>query len=423
MLERQFIAIKLEVDRFLKEKKMKKDFLPVIIGTDMNAYYVARCFHEEYGIKPAIIGKEPFGFTEYSDIIEATFEPNLWETEDFVKKLIDFAKSKQVDYEHLILIGTNDFYVRLIIENRAKLENYYKFNNLTEDQMNQIIVKDEFYQLCEQYDIDIPKTVIIDCAGEPEIPEVTEFPVIIKPGNGVVYYRHHFDGLEKVYRLNSQEEVEKTVKMIKASGYDQKLVMQEYIPGEDSTMFDSVFYMGKDGKAKLISFAQVLLQEHAPTAIGNYTALTTRYDEAFMMKLKNFMEAIHFVGFGNFDIKRDPRDGKYKIFEVNIRQGRSSYYVTATGHNLMKYLVDDLIYDKPQELTLVKEPMMLTVVPVGVVKKYVAGEEYRKEVIQLAKEGRVVNPLIYKGDKNFKRKLYMLVRGFNYYRKYKKYQW
>ena len=39
------------------------DFILLIVGMDANAYYMARCYHEKYGKKAYLIGKNPIWFT------------------------------------------------------------------------------------------------------------------------------------------------------------------------------------------------------------------------------------------------------------------------------------------------------------------------------------------------------------------------
>src|SRR5690625_6811091 len=75
-------------------------------------------------------------------------------------------------------------------------------------------------------------------------------------------------------------------------------------------------------------------------------------------------------------MKYDERDGKFKVFEVNVRQVRSSYYMTQCGHNMAKYFVDDLIHNKNKELTYLSCEQVFSVVPKGVLKKYVSNKNF-----------------------------------------------
>ena len=58
-----------------------------------------------------------------------------------------------------------------------------------------------------------------------------------------------------------------------------------------------------------------------------------------MSGVRKLLEDLHFVGYSNFDVKYDERDGSFKFFDFNTRQGRSNYYVTNSGFNVAKYVV------------------------------------------------------------------------------------
>jgi len=403
----------------------KHPFLPIIVGTDMNAYNMAISFHEAYGIKPILIGKEPLSFTEMSTITE-TIELNkqLSEPGHFADILISMAEKYRAPGKTLLLVGTNDLYVRLIIENAKVLREHYVFNYPTEVLMNQLQMKANFYELCAQHGIDTPTTYFYDCSqDQPFDDSDMMYPVVIKPSDGIEYSRNKFEGQEKVFKVDSPKELFEVVQKIKASGYRDELIIQDFIPGDDTYMWDSVIYANSQGKTQLVTYAQVVLQEHTVTAIGNYTALITRFDKDMMLKLQHFLEAVGYTGFANFDLKYDARDKKFKVFEVNIRQGRSSYYVTALGHNMAEYLVDDLIYQKDKPVTYLNEDFLFTVVPKVVLRNFVDNKAVQKDIKRLIKEKKYGNPLFYKKDTHMKRKLYLFARQVNYYKKYKNNQW
>lgn len=402
----------------------KLPFLPIIVGTDMNAYNMAISFHEAYGIKPILVGKDSLSFTSLSTITDTIeYRSGLADSDQFASILIDVAKKYQTSGKTLLLVGTNDLYVRLIIENAETLKDYFTFNYIDENLMNQLQVKANFYKLCAEHGIDTPATYFYDCSSMEPFEEEMMYPVIIKPSNGIEYSQNKFAGQQKVYKVESSEELQEVIRTITASGYSDELIIQDFIPGDDTFMWDSVIYANSKKQTQLVTFAQVVLQEHTVTAIGNYTALITRYNEEIMKKLQYFLEAVGYTGFANFDLKYDERDGTFKVFEVNIRQGRSSYYVTALGHNMAQYFVDDLIYQKEKPVTYLNEDYLFTVVPKIVLRKFVDNNEVRNDVIRLIKKGKYGNPLFYKKDKHLKRKFYMFARQLNYYKKYKNNQW
>lgn len=193
------------------------------------------------------------------------------------------------------------------------------------------------------------------------------------------------------------------------------------IPGNDEYMRVLTSYSDHNGKVKMMCLGHVLLEEHTPHGLGNHAVIITEPNKELMMRVKDLLEELHYVGFSNFDIKYDRRDGKFKFFEINTRQGRSNYYVTGSGFNVAEYIVEDFVYGKELPLRYAKEEHLWMVVPKAVAFKYVKDPALKAKMKKLIKEKKVVNPSFMKGDLGMPRLARMIKTHLSHFEKYKKY--
>lgn len=396
---------------------MKKDFIPVLLGSDINVYGMANSFYKKYKVKSLAIGKGILPVCKNTNILSVFVEPNLEDDDVFTKTLLDFKESHKDDT--LLLVPCGDNYTKMLVRNQDKIKNAYKFNCIKNDLLVELNTKESFYNMCKKYGLTYPKTVIVTKKNYKELKTPFEFPIIIKPSNSVMYWNCKFENKKKVFLAKSEEEFRKILKAIYSSSYTDNLIIQEFIPGDDSKMRVVNCYSDKNGKVRMAALGKILLEECSPEGIGSYAAIISDYDKKIIDMIIKFLESIKYKGFSNFDIKYDERDNSYKLFEINPRQGRSSYFVTAAGCNLAEYLVNDVIYNDNKELTICKNKILYSIIPKGIIFKYVKDESLKEEARKLIKEGKIYNSYICDDDKNFKRKIQFMKNLLNYYKKYR----
>jgi D-aspartate ligase len=403
------------------------EFDILILGSDANAYYMARCAHEAYHKKAYLIGKERLAFTKYSNILEITYEEDLWQEKCFVEIVNKFAKKRT--NKKVLVISTNETYAEFLMKNKENLAKNLVYAYPENHVLLTLTNKEKFYKTYKNKGLEFPETFYFDCSKNTLLPSTLTFPIILKPANVVTYNHLNFEGKNKIYKIENQLDLEKTIKRIIKSGYKDRLIIQEFIPGDDSNLFDAVVYVDRHGKVKIQSFAQIGLQERTKSMVGNAAVLINGFNTTngnsieMMKKIKQFMENIPYHGFAEFDLKYDIRTNSFKVLEINVRQGRCSYYVSALGANLVKTLVDDLIYQVDLEEKILTKEILLSFVPKGIIKKYIKNEAFKKEAFYLWKKKKRVSPMIYKKDKSIKRFLMLRKRLWHYYKEYKNSYW
>lgn len=394
----------------------------LIIGSDINAYQMARSYYEAYKKKAYLIGNMPMAVTYYSKILNFKLVDGLLSTTTFLNELKEFYELHS-DSKILLLGSTNDF-VRLIIENQEELKKYYIFHEYDIEVLNAILNKEKFYN--EFKDIDKIDTYIYDINTDLNLYKINDigYPLSISLGTDTVYHELNVQNKQTIYIANDIYELLDIISKIRNLGYKKSLIIQKKLDNDNNILFDCVSYIDRHKKVALMSFAQIGLQEYDNEGNGKATVLVNGFNEyenpqKTLDNLKNTLEHLGYSGCLYLKLLYNKSNKKYEVIEIKPRQSRSSYYLTAIGYNLITYLVDDLIYKRNFNYVFAKNKVCLSFVSKKIINKYVESNKLKNEIDRLYKNKKYVNPIKFRKDNPIKRIVWLKTNDLNYSKIYK----
>lgn len=404
---------------------MKKDFMAVILGSDDNAYGFARVFHKRYGVKSIMMATTILEASSGSEIMNPIIDEKIHNEKHLIEVLADLGNKLKKEYKKIFLVPCSDSYLEMLSSGRDSLSMYEnKFLDI--DMLHKFNDKKSFYEMCDKYKIKYPECLYCTPRDYKEVIDRVKFsyPLILKPNNSnsLEYLDAEFEGKEKVFFINSKEELTTKVEAIYSSSYQDVLIIQRFISGDDTNMRVLNAYSDKSGHVKIMSLGQPILEEYHPKTYGNYASIISiKGTIPLMDDIKAFLEALHFTGASNFDIKYDNATKQYYVFEINPRPGRSSFFTTPAGASIQDAFVQDLVYDNLKEQIGNTEEILWMNVPKVLVKKYVRDEAILEKVRNLIKTKKVYHTLFYSDDDSIKRRARTLIhyaRKIHYFPKY-----
>ena len=207
----------------------EREFIPVLLGGDINTYSVARAFYEQYQVKSYVFGKYQTGPSFNSQITIYEGNPQIDQDEYFLERINRFAKEHSD--KKILLIGCGDSYVALCSKHKNELAENVIAPYIDFDLMDSLQQKERFYQLCEKHGVAYPKTIVYRPEMGMDFACEFSYPVIVKPSNSIAYWEHPFETQNTIYKLDTREEMEKVIGEIYGAGYDDALIIQDTIPG------------------------------------------------------------------------------------------------------------------------------------------------------------------------------------------------
>ncbi|WP_193107254.1 carboxylate--amine ligase [Brachybacterium sp. FME24] len=394
----------------------------VLLGGDIGIYALARAFHERYGTIATVVTRKVAGPVADSQILR-TVELGMAATEDeMIQALLKVGadKASRPGGTRPVLLANADFLVALLAAHREQLGELFHLPLLDDDVLRAVADKATFSETCLEIGVPTPRTVVLDFAGgdAPEVPDLEHlgWPLVAKASRSSAYNAVSFPGKRKVFEIADRAQLVDLVERLTTAGYRDRFVVQEMIPGDDTSMLSVTAYVDTAGKVTLLGGAQVLLEEHTPGALGNPAAMfTTDLPEVFEQSVL-FLEHTGYRGYANFDVKIDPRDGVAKFFEVNPRIGRNNYYMTAAGANVADPVVADFIEDRELTRMVPREEILYSIVPWMLLRRYIIDPDLRARVQEIGRR-RTVHPLSYEVE-GAKRRAYVIAATINQVKKF-----
>jgi predicted ATP-grasp superfamily ATP-dependent carboligase len=124
-------------------------------------------------------------------------------------------------------------------------------------------------------------------------------------------------------------------------------MVQELIPGGDDTLYTVGSYLARDGRPLGVFSGRKLRQ--TPPGVG-----TCRVGEALWVQdavdaALRLLSAFDYFGLSQVEFKRDPRDGKFRLMEINPRLWQWHSLAAACGVDLPRIAYADLVGETLEE--------------------------------------------------------------------------
>jgi predicted ATP-grasp superfamily ATP-dependent carboligase len=242
----------------------------------------------------------------------------------------------------VVVFPTHDEQLNLIARHLGDLEVLAPFPAW--DVLERVQSKRVQLEVAEAAGVDTPRTAYPSTIADARAAaEEIGFPVLVKPEHPIGFKQRF---RRQAFRCETAGEVEHAYE--RATEFSP--MVQELVPGGDDTLYTVGSYLTREGRPLGVFSGRKLRQ--TPRGIG-----TCRIGEAIWVQpavdaALRLLREFAFFGLSQVEFKRDPRDGRFKLMEINARLWQWHGLAAACGVDLPRLAYADLVGESPAEATM-----------------------------------------------------------------------
>lgn len=245
-----------------------------------------------------------------------------------------------------VLIPTSDGLATMVAENRERLSQFFVFQDNDPVLIDRLVSKKKMFGLARE--VNVPTALTRFPQSRADVEEVlaeTKFPVMLKAIHGDRLAQR--TGKKMVIIPNAEELLQSYDDL--EDPEEPNLMIQELIPGGDDEVYIFNGYFNADSDC-LAAFTGHKIRQ-TPIHTGAASLGECRWHKDVAELTQKFMKDIGYRGILDIGYRLDPRDGKYKVLDINPRVGQAfRLFVGENGMDVVRALYLDLTGQKvPQD--------------------------------------------------------------------------
>jgi D-aspartate ligase len=282
----------------------------IVVGGDHPGLGIARSLGRR-GI-PVYILEDQHSISVYSKYANRVIRvKDLRNEEATVDAVLDTGQ--RFGLRDWVLFPTRDETVAAFSRHRARLAEFFRVTTPDWNTVQWAWDKKNTYILAERLGIPVPRTWNLGSVDELSS-LYPHLPLAIKPA---VKENFFYATGAKAWRANTQDELRALFDKASQQIKQTEIMVQEIIPGDGQRQFSYCAFF-RDGRAHSSLVAKRGRQH--PREFGRAATYVETVEQAEVEELsERFLRAINYYGLVEVEFKQDPRDGQYKLLDVNAR--------------------------------------------------------------------------------------------------------
>ena len=214
-----------------------------------------------------------------------------------------------------VIFLAGDPYIDFVAQNRERLEEHYIMPASMCTEVSSVFLhKESFYTRCRELNIDIPATFFPKTEAEAvDASRKLRYPAIVKPALGHAV-RKRLRG-RKLVEVGNADETIVWWRRLRNSG--DSPVLQELIEGPESNITVAGLYM--DSVLQCRSVFTATKNRQYPPMYGSGSYMESKWLPRIAELSIDASRRLGYTGVCGTEYKWDPRDGRWKLIEINCR--------------------------------------------------------------------------------------------------------